>query len=44
MRGVRMGLFLSVPVSGWAQTTVPTPESVLGFQVGDDFKLATNDE
>ena len=24
--------------------TIPSPESVLGFQVGDDFKLATYDE
>ena len=45
MRGVRMGVvFLSVPVFGWAQSAVPTPESVLGFQVGADFKLATYDE
>ncbi|MCH7489123.1 MAG: hypothetical protein IID05_00385, partial [Gemmatimonadetes bacterium] len=37
-------VFLSVPVFGWAQSAVPTPESVLGFQVGADFKLATYDE
>ena len=27
-----------------AQSQIPTPESVLGFQVGADFKLATYDE
>jgi len=27
-----------------AQQTVPTPESVLGFRPGDDFKLATYEE
>ncbi len=27
-----------------AQTDVPTPESVLGFRIGDDFKLASYDE
>ena len=27
-----------------AQQVVPTPESVLGFQVGDDFRLADYDE
>ncbi len=27
-----------------AQQNVPTPESVLGFRVGDDFKLASYDE
>ena len=32
----------AAPVSG--QRALPTPESVLGFQPGDDFKLATYDE
>ena len=44
-KALSVGLvLLSVPVSAWAQTAVPTPESVLGFQVGADFKLATYDQ
>ncbi|NKB87633.1 MAG: hypothetical protein GKS06_05380 [Acidobacteria bacterium] len=30
--------------SGVALAQIPTPESILGFRVGDDFKLATYDE
>src|SRR5687767_13705103 len=29
---------------GAQQSAIPTPESVLGFKVGADFKLATYDE
>ncbi len=35
--------FLGVSWAG-AQTAVPTPESVLGFAIGDDFELASYDE
>ncbi len=41
------GLWLSlslVAVPFAESQTIPSPESVLGFQVGDDFKLATYDE
>ena len=38
-------LVLSVPPQLGAQrSTVPTPESILGFRVGADFSLATYDE
>ncbi len=38
-------LVLSVPARLGAQrSTVPTPESILGFRVGADFSLATYDE
>ena len=32
------------PRVGWTQSPIPTPESVLGFEVGADFHLATYDE
>ncbi|MCZ6858046.1 MAG: M14 family zinc carboxypeptidase, partial [Gemmatimonadetes bacterium] len=38
-------LGLAAPALTWAQqVAIPTPESVLGFEVGADFKLATYDE
>ena len=41
------GLWLSICLvtAPFAESqTIPPPESVLGFRVGDDFKLATYDE
>ncbi|MGD2123114.1 MAG: M14 family metallopeptidase [Gemmatimonadota bacterium] len=29
---------------GYAQQSIPTPESVIGFAIGDDFKLASYDQ
>ncbi|HEX2343043.1 MAG TPA: M14 metallopeptidase family protein [Vicinamibacterales bacterium] len=40
-------LFAAVALAGFnliAQSALPTPESVLGFRVGADFKLATYEE
>ena len=37
-------LSLVVAASAAAQSSIPTPESSLGFSVGADFKLATYDE
>ena len=34
-------LWLSVPL---AAATIPTPDSVLGFRPGSDYKLATYDQ
>ena len=39
-----LGLLLAMSGVAAAQRTIPTPESSLGFRVGDDFKLATYDE
>ena len=41
--GLWLSIFL-VAVPFAESQTIPSPESVLGFQVGDDFKLATYDE
>src|ERR1051326_3606743 len=32
------------PTTAQSPTTIPTPESVLGFRAGDDYKLATYDD
>ncbi len=37
-------LLVLSPRVGWTQSPIPTPESVLGFEVGADFHLATYDE
>ena len=37
-------LTLALGLPAAAQQVVPTPESVLGFRPGDDFKLATYEE
>jgi len=46
MRSLRLVLLLLavVAIPARAQRTIPTPESSLGFRVGDDFKLATYGE
>ena len=42
MHGSILAAVLATPIV--AQQSVPTPESVLGFPVGADFKLANYDE
>ncbi len=39
-----LGVLAAVSTAAVAQRPLPTPESVLGFKPGDDFKLATYDE
>lgn len=41
---ISIAVFLLVSVTFAAQSAVPTPESVIGFKPGADFKLATYDD
>ena len=43
-RLVSLILFLGVPVVLLGEGRLPTPESVLGFRPGADYKLATYDQ